>query len=89
MSKNLTEPQTEAIADALAAGQKIQAIKLYREYTGKGLKEAKDFVEALEPELRKKDPERFAHQKAQGKGCAAMLVALVMVGVTLLFATLS
>ena len=89
MPKELTELQTEEIATALAAGQKIQAIKLYREYTGTGLKEAKDFVEALEPTLRKEDPERFAPQKAQGKGCAAMLLALVMVGATLLVATLS
>jgi len=28
-------------------GQKIQAIKLYRELTGAGLKEAKDYVDAL------------------------------------------
>jgi ribosomal protein L7/L12 len=32
----------------LAAGQKIEAIKLYRERTGVGLKEAKDAVDALE-----------------------------------------
>jgi large subunit ribosomal protein L7/L12 len=32
----------------LAAGHKIEAIKLYRERTGLGLKEAKDAVEALE-----------------------------------------
>jgi hypothetical protein len=29
------------------AGQKIEAIKLYRQSTGVGLKEAKDFVESL------------------------------------------
>ncbi|NJO05185.1 MAG: hypothetical protein HC876_06470 [Chloroflexaceae bacterium] len=29
-------------------GQKIQAIKLYREYTGAGLKESKDAIEAYE-----------------------------------------
>jgi len=28
-------------------GQKIQAIKLYRELTGAGLKEAKDYVDSL------------------------------------------
>lgn len=32
----------------LAEGQKIEAIKLYREQTGAGLKEAKEAVEALE-----------------------------------------
>jgi ribosomal protein L7/L12 len=32
----------------VADGQKIEAIKLYRDITGAGLKEAKDAVEALE-----------------------------------------
>ena len=31
----------------MKAGQKIEAIKLYREQTGVGLKEAKDYVESL------------------------------------------
>lgn len=32
----------------LRAGKKIQAIKIYRELTGTGLKEAKDAVERME-----------------------------------------
>ena len=32
----------------LAAGRKIEAIRLYREHTGLGLKEAKDAIDALE-----------------------------------------
>jgi hypothetical protein len=36
------------IDDLLSRGQKIEAIKLLREATGCGLKEAKDRVEALE-----------------------------------------
>jgi ribosomal protein L7/L12 len=35
------------VAEALAKGDKIEAIKQYRAGTGAGLKEAKDFVEAL------------------------------------------
>ncbi len=35
------------IMDLMKAGQKIQAIKLYRQQTGAGLKEAKDYVESL------------------------------------------
>lgn len=35
------------VLSALAAGQKILAIKLYREKTGVGLKEAKEAVERL------------------------------------------
>jgi len=35
------------IIELVQAGKKIEAIKLYRESTGVGLKEAKDFVESL------------------------------------------
>ena len=35
------------VMEELAAGRKIQAIKLYRQATGVGLREAKDVVEAL------------------------------------------
>ena len=35
------------VTELMKAGQKIQAIKLYREQTGAGLKEAKDYVESL------------------------------------------
>ena len=36
----------------IQGGKKIQAIKLYREATGAGLKDAKDAVEAYERNLR-------------------------------------
>jgi ribosomal protein L7/L12 len=36
------------VAELLREGRKIEAIKLYREQTGVGLKEAKDAVEAME-----------------------------------------
>ena len=41
----------------LDQGQKIQAIKLYRERTGVGLKKAKDAVEAIQRGERSQDPE--------------------------------
>lgn len=37
----------QQVMDLVKAGQTIQAIKLYREQTGAGLKEAKDYVESL------------------------------------------
>ena len=43
-----------AFFEALAADKKIQAIKLYREATGVGLKEAKDYVDSLDPNYRKR-----------------------------------
>jgi ribosomal protein L7/L12 len=73
MADQLTREETEAIASALAEGRKIEAIKIYREATGKGLKEAKDFIDALVPELKSKDPEKYAKLSA-GKGCAPVIV---------------
>lgn len=43
----MTDP-SQQIADLIAAGQKIEAIKLLREQTGLGLAEAKAAVERLE-----------------------------------------
>ena len=39
------------VRDLLASGKKIEAIKIYREATSLGLKEAKDAVEAIEREM--------------------------------------
>jgi ribosomal protein L7/L12 len=36
------------IVEALRANQKLKAIKLYREATGVGLKEAKEFIEEVQ-----------------------------------------
>jgi ribosomal protein L7/L12 len=36
------------IVDLVQHGKKIQAIKLYRQQTGAGLKAAKDFIDSLE-----------------------------------------
>jgi len=36
------------IAEAVRAGQKINAIKLYRQSSGVGLKEAKEFIEEMQ-----------------------------------------
>ncbi|HVW38620.1 MAG TPA: ribosomal protein L7/L12 [Pirellulales bacterium] len=52
----------------LQGGKKIEAIRLYREQTGVGLKEAKDAVESLAGK----------HGiAAKGAGCAGMLLAAV------------
>lgn len=43
---------TSEIVSLLARGQKIEAIKQYRVYTGSGLKEAKEAVESIERSQR-------------------------------------
>ena len=64
------------IAELLAQGQKIQAIKRYRQATGVGLREAKDAIDALQ---RK-------HGLSQGSGCAGLLLCGVAIGAVLVIA---
>jgi ribosomal protein L7/L12 len=47
MTGHSTE-QEHQIKELLAKGQKVSAVKLYREMTGVGLAEAKDAVEAIQ-----------------------------------------
>jgi ribosomal protein L7/L12 len=70
----------ERVSELLFAGKKIHAIKVYRELTGVGLKEAKDAVEAMEKALRGTDALRF--ENAKPGGCLGMaLVAAGVIGV--------
>jgi ribosomal protein L7/L12 len=47
MSEPLPEQVASQIRSALAAGNKIEAIRIYREFSGASLVEAKDFIERL------------------------------------------
>ena len=80
MADEPTQEQIEEIGSALASGRKIEAIKIYREATGKDLKAAKEFVDALIPKLKEQDPEKYAKLSAQGTGCASVI--LLCVGLT-------
>ena len=42
-----TDPRMAEVGAMAAAGRKIEAIKIYREITGLGLKESKDAVDAM------------------------------------------
>ena len=82
MPAPLTDAQLNAISDALRAGEKIRAIKLHREATGLGLKEAKDEIEAIEAGLREKFPDQVpAPSQAGGKGCLGAAAFLLSAGV--------
>jgi ribosomal protein L7/L12 len=63
-----TDPDQQ-ILQLLAAGKKIAAIKIYREQTNVGLKEAKDAVEALAAQNGIMPP--------RGSGCVTVLVVLI------------
>jgi len=60
------------IQEALFKGDKIEAIKLYRDGTNLGLKESKEAVEKIEDALRLQSPERFTGKA--GKGCLGLMV---------------
>jgi ribosomal protein L7/L12 len=77
---SLSDADIEQIQAALFAGKKIEAIKLYRAGSGEGLREAKEFVEALETELRRTEPTRFTAPPAKGCGLPLAVAALVLLG---------
>jgi hypothetical protein len=75
MDSELSGEQIDQINAAIFAGRKIEAIKLYREYTDCGLKEAKEFVETLQAQLREQMPRKFT--ASPNSGCtvgSAMLL---------------
>ncbi len=52
LNTDSTDALTEGVADALRAGKKIEAIRLYREATGVGLADAKAAVESAQADGR-------------------------------------
>jgi ribosomal protein L7/L12 len=73
MATEVTDDQWKRIDLELAAGRKIDAIKLHREFAGSDLKDAKDAVEAHLKELLEKNPTRYA-AAVTGKGCMQVLI---------------
>ncbi len=81
----LSEEQRQEILTSIKSGQKIQAIKLYREQTGQGLKEAKEFIEELTKQLLEQNPDAIQSSKA---GCGTMMIAFSILLVVLTFSGL-
>jgi ribosomal protein L7/L12 len=67
LGKTLTESLSKKAVELVRQGKKIQAIKLVREHTGMGLKEAKEEVEAL--------------TGGAGSGCMSALLLLILAGI--------
>lgn len=73
----LTDQDRDDINEALFAGRKIEAIKIYREATGQGLLEAKEFIDKLADRLREKYPDRMP---ANSAGCGMAVLMLGAIG---------
>jgi ribosomal L7/L12-like protein len=67
----------QEVRGLIAQQQKIEAIKLVRQQTGCGLKDAKDFVEAMERGQSPPIPQAAA-QQTQTVGCAVLFVAILL-----------
>ena len=83
--EDLTEQETAEVIGCLQRGRKIEAIKRYREFTGTGLKEAKEAVEALESSTdRNRSPvEASGHPHAKKSGCGSTVFLLGLLGALL------
>jgi ribosomal protein L7/L12 len=76
MDAKLTEQQLTEVKEALFRGEKISAIKIYRQATGAELSVAKAAVDKLEAELRAASPENF--KRPERRGCLGMVLLLVV-----------
>ncbi|MST94514.1 MAG: hypothetical protein EXS33_04480 [Pedosphaera sp.] len=87
----LTDKDRQSIEAVILAGNKIEAIKLYRSVIpGAGLADAKTAVEAMESQLRAAQPEKFTAPAKKG-GCVGILVFLIfaLAGSVIAFAWLA
>ena len=73
------------VVQALKAGHKIEAIKLLREQTGLGLKEAKDAVEAFEQDPFSKTGQRAPGTEVGSGGAFGWIVAAVAAALVVYF----
>jgi hypothetical protein len=80
MEGSMPQDRLTPIQDAIFRGELITAIKLHREATGSGLKEAKEAVERLQAELRASSPEKFTSPPRRA-GCFALVALLVALAV--------
>lgn len=74
MAEQPTQEEVEQIKQALVSGRKIEAIRTYREATGKDVKAAKDFIDELVARLIEQDPETYGKLSSKGRGCGTAVV---------------
>ena len=81
MASELSDEEMEEIVEALADGNKIEAIKIHRKATNSGLADSKEFIEALIVKLVEKDPEKYEKISASGGACSSVIIfALLLAG---------
>ena len=85
MERPISASALAQVQAAIFNGEKIAAIKMYRDDTGASLADAKDAVDRLEAEWRAASPDKFKAPPAKNKGCGiCLLLVLASIGVVLL-----
>ncbi len=75
LEDHLSREEIEKIEEELNAENKIEAIKIFRNFTGLGLKESKDNIEDHIRNLIERDPEKYGHLLSKGStGCAGVFL---------------
>jgi hypothetical protein len=84
MPQEPTPQELEQLRHAIFTRRKVEAIKLYRKFSGCDLKDAKDYIEALTSELELSHPERI-QPKPKGWSVTTFIAFLVIVAMFFLF----
>ena len=78
MDRPISSNALAQVQAAIFNGQKIIAIRIYREDTGASLTDAKAAVEKLEAEGRAAFPEKFQAPAGRKKGCGGICMVAVI-----------
>jgi hypothetical protein len=78
MERPISSNALAQVQAAIFNGQKIMAIRIYRQDTGASLTDAKAAVDKLEAEWRTVSPEKFQALPARKKGCGGICMILVI-----------
>ncbi len=79
-SPGVDAAEMELILDAIFQRRKLDAVKQYMTSTGLGLTSSKEFIEDLTEQLKEECPDQF-RLASSGRGCASVLLVLVMMGI--------
>ena len=80
MNEDIEKNLENEITTLIYEGKRIQAIKIYRDSTSKGLKESKEYVDRLSMELYERYPDRFAVKPSASTGCMTAIVFPGLIG---------
>lgn len=82
--ENIKADTWKEIEKLISNDRKIEAIKLYREETGQGLKESKEFIDDAFEQIKKDNPYKIGPKKS-GCGTTILLFSILPILTYLIF----